>query len=140
MIVPIKFESKEQYLQWRSVWRKEYASLSAVIRDTRVALKLYQRTGKLDYAWTCQRQLLADSRLASQYMVRLEGAKASVRQRLRELGFEAPDPKVREKPALRPKHKWTAEEIADARHGRKHESRHVLGIEPVAHEHAPYAP
>lgn len=50
-----KFDSKETYLEFRNEWRKEYAELSASIRDTKKQIRETQRAG--NYAGSLQAYL-----------------------------------------------------------------------------------
>jgi hypothetical protein len=121
MKVPEKFETKEQWIQWRQEWRERYRRLSESIRVSKATLRDAQRhhvagSRTFQMVWDLKRDAYA-------MMFALEKAKILVRDRLRALGIPAPDPKVREKPAPRPKRKWTPEEIADARAHFEHRGR-----------------
>ncbi len=114
MNTPINFDSKDVYIKWRQQWRQEYQVVSEQIRKAKASLRDAQRKGCA--SWDRFQLVIVRKAEARRMMEVLEHSKTIVRNRLRSLGIPAPDPKVREKPAPRPKKRWTPEQIAEARY------------------------
>jgi hypothetical protein len=124
MTLPNKFETKEQYLEWRAMWRARYAEMSGTIRACKTSIRLAFKEHVP--AARFQVDLIQLRRDALDMMALRAMSKQLVRERLRELGIKAPVPKDRPKPAPRQKKRLTPEEIAVLRTTafQKREARH----------------